>query len=64
MGVRRRRRGVPGGRGTYDFADRVTHIWANTKKYLVAIQLQGPAGVAAFNAAKSTLTRQFAVVIP
>ena len=30
--------------GTFDFADRLTHIWTNTKKYLVAIQLQGPAG--------------------
>ncbi len=50
--------------GTFDFADRATHIWTNTKRYLVAIQLQGPAGVAAFDAAKSTLMRQFAVVIP
>ena len=32
--------------GTFDFADRLTHIWTNTKKYLVAIQLQGPAGAA------------------
>jgi hypothetical protein len=30
--------------GTFDFADRLTHIWTNTKKYLVAIQLQGPVG--------------------
>jgi hypothetical protein len=42
----------------------VTHIWTDAKKYLVAIQLQGPAGVAAFDAAKSTLMRQFAVVVP
>ncbi len=27
--------------GTFGFADRATHIWTNTKKYLVAIQLQG-----------------------
>ncbi len=50
--------------GTFDFSDRVTHIWTNTKKYLVAIQLQGLAGAAGFDAAKSTLLREFAVVIP
>jgi hypothetical protein len=50
--------------GTSDFADRVTHIWTNTKKYLVSIQLQGPAGAPGFGAAKSTLMQQFAVVIP
>jgi hypothetical protein len=50
--------------GTFGFADRVTHIWTNTKKYLVAIQLQGPAGAAGFDAAKSTLLQEFAVVIP
>jgi hypothetical protein len=50
--------------GTSDFADRLTHIWTNTKKYLVAIQLQGPAGAAGFGAAKSTLMQEFAVVIP
>lgn len=30
--------------GSSDFADRMTHIRTNTKKYLVSIQLQGPAG--------------------
>jgi hypothetical protein len=50
--------------GTFGFADRITHIWTNTKKYLVAIQLQGPAGAAGFDAAKSTLLQEFAVVIP
>ena len=50
--------------GTVDFADRSTHIWTNTKKYLVTIQLQGPAGAAGFAAAKSTLMREFAVVVP
>jgi hypothetical protein len=50
--------------GAFDFADRVAHIWTNTKRYLVAIQVQGPAGAAAFGAAKSALLRQFAVVIP
>jgi len=50
--------------GTFDFADRLTHIWTNTKKYLVAIKLQGPAGAAGFDAAKATLMQEFAVVIP
>lgn len=50
--------------GAVDFADRVTHIWTNTKKYLAVIHLEGPAGVAGFDAAKSTLMQQFAVVIP
>jgi hypothetical protein len=50
--------------GAVDFADRITHIWTNTKTYLVVIHLEGPAGVAGFSAAKSTLMQQFAVVIP
>ncbi len=49
--------------GAVDFADRITHIWTNTKKYLVVIHLEGPAA-AGFDAAKSTLMQQFAVVIP
>ncbi len=48
----------------FDFADRITHIWTNTTKYLVAIQLQGPAGAAGFGAAKSVLMQEFAVVMP
>jgi hypothetical protein len=63
--VRRSRIVVLGGpSGTFDFADRLTRIWTNTKKYLVAIQLQGPAGAPGFDAAKSTLMQEFAVVIP
>jgi hypothetical protein len=50
--------------GTFDFADRLTHIWTNTKKYLVAIRLQVPAGAPGFDAAKSVLMQEFAVVIP
>jgi len=50
--------------GTFDFADRLTHVWTNTKNYLVAIQLQGPAGAPGFDAAKSTLMQEFAVAIP
>lgn len=50
--------------GGIDFADRVTHIWTNTKQYLVSIHLEGPVGTADFSTAKSTLTQDFAVVIP
>jgi hypothetical protein len=52
------------GPGAVDFADRITHTWTNTKAYLVATQLDGPAGAPGFGAAKSTLMQQFAVVIP
>jgi hypothetical protein len=50
--------------GAIDFADRIAHIWTNSKKYLVAIHLEGPAGRAGFDAAKSTLMQDFGVVIP
>jgi hypothetical protein len=46
------------------FADRITHIWTNTKSFLVAIHLDGPAGASGFSAAKTTVMQQFAVVIP
>ncbi len=52
------------GPGAVDFADRLTHIWTNTKAYLVAIHLEGPAGASGFDAAKSAVMQQFAVVIP
>jgi hypothetical protein len=47
-----------------EFADRITHIWTNTKKYLVAIHLQGPKAAAGFDDAKTALMQNFAVVIP
>jgi hypothetical protein len=50
--------------GASAFADRITHIWTNTKAYLVAIHVEGPAGVAGFDAAKTALMQDFAVVIP
>ena len=56
--------GTVGGQGSIDFADRITHIWTNTRAYLVVIHLEGPAGVPGFDAAKSTVMQQFAVVIP
>jgi hypothetical protein len=55
---------VQGPHGSVDFADRVTHVWTNTKSYLVAIHLEAPAGASGFKAAKSVLMQQFAVVIP
>jgi hypothetical protein len=50
--------------GTLDFADRVTHIWTNTDKYLVTIHLEGAADAPGFDAAKTALMQDFAVVIP
>ncbi|MDT5349304.1 MAG: hypothetical protein QOH91_2591 [Mycobacterium sp.] len=55
---------VQGPSGRIDYADRITHIWTNTNKYLVAVHLEGPAGAAGFGTAKSTLMQQFTVVIP
>jgi hypothetical protein len=54
-------RGPP---GTLSFADRITHIWTNTNKYLVATHLEGPADAPGFDAAKTALMQDFAVVIP
>ena len=56
--------GYLGPPGTLDFADRVTHIWTNTDKYLVTIHLEGPADAAGIDAAKAALMQDFAVVIP
>jgi hypothetical protein len=50
--------------GTLDFADRITHIWTNINKYLVTIHLEGPADAPGFDAAKTALMQDFAVVIP
>jgi hypothetical protein len=46
------------------FADRITHIWTNTKAYLVVVHLEAPADAPGFSAAQSTVMQQFAVVIP
>lgn len=56
--------GTFAGPGATAFADRITHIWTNAKAYLVVIHLEGPAGAPGFDAAKSTVMQQFAVVIP
>lgn len=52
------------GPGGVAFADRITHIWTNTKAFLVVVHLEGPASAPGFGAAKSTVMQQFAVVIP
>ncbi|OBJ55268.1 hypothetical protein A9W95_15350 [Mycobacterium sp. 1423905.2] len=48
--------------GDIDFADRIVHLWTNSKQYLVAIHVTGRS--AGFAAAKAALTQDFAVVIP
>jgi hypothetical protein len=55
--------------GTIDFADRITDIWTNTNNYLVTVHLEGPVDApgfdaAGFDAAKTALMQDFAVVIP
>jgi len=51
--------------GTLGFADRITHIWTDTDKYLVTIHMEGPAHAPpGFTAAKTALMHDFAVVIP
>lgn len=55
---------LQGTSGAIEFADRITHIWTNTKKYLAAIHLEGPAAVPGFRPAKSALMQNFAIVIP
>jgi hypothetical protein len=49
---------------TVAFADRITHIWTNTSNYLVTIRLAGPADAPGFDAARTALMHDFAVVIP
>lgn len=56
--------GSVAGPGGVQFADRITHVWTNTRSFLVVIHLEGPAGAPGFDAAKSTTMQQFAVVIP
>lgn len=50
--------------GPVAFADRITHIWTNTKNYLVAIHMEGPEDSSEFVPAKAALMQDFAVVIP
>ncbi len=50
--------------GAVAFADRITHIWTNTKNYLVTIHMEGPEDASEFVPAKAALMQDFAVVIP
>lgn len=56
--------GSVGGPAGLVLADRITHIWTNTKAFLVVVHLEGPGGAPGFSAAKATVMQQFAVVIP
>ncbi|WP_231994706.1 hypothetical protein [Mycobacterium sp. ACS4054] len=56
--------GTDGGPPATEFADRITHVWTNTQAYLVVVHLEGPGKVPGFDAAKSTVMQQFAVIIP
>ncbi|WP_241519333.1 hypothetical protein [Mycobacterium paraense] len=56
--------GTVAGPGGVAFADRITHVWTNTRSFLVVIHVGGPAGAPGFDAAKATAMQQFAVVIP
>ncbi|WP_231996738.1 hypothetical protein [Mycobacterium scrofulaceum] len=56
--------GTGGGAGANDIADRITHVWTNTQTYLVVVHLEGPGKAPGFDAAKSTVMQQFAVIIP
>ena len=53
-----------GPQGIEEFADRITHIWTNSGKYLVVVHLEGPQDASGFGAAKAALMQDFAVVIP
>jgi hypothetical protein len=55
---------LQGPSGGIDFADRVTHIWTNTKQYLVTIHVQANSGTPGSKEARSQLTQDFAIVIP
>lgn len=44
-----------------DYVDRIVHVWTNGGDYLIALQLQGPAGSKGIDAAKSVLLGDFGV---
>jgi hypothetical protein len=46
------------------FADRIAHIWTDTRNYLVAVHVQAPSGAAGFDAASGELMEDFKVDIP
>jgi hypothetical protein len=44
-----------------DYVDRIVHVWTNNGDYLVALQLQGPAGSKGLDAAKPVLLGDFGI---
>lgn len=46
------------------FADRLAHIWTNTRNYLVAVHVEGPADAPGFDPFSSPLMDDFGIVIP
>jgi hypothetical protein len=47
-----------------EFGDRIAHIWTNTKNYLVAVHVEGPADPGDFDPFSSPLMDDFGIVIP
>jgi hypothetical protein len=46
------------------FNDRIVHVWTNTKDYLVAVHVEGPAGTTDLDAISDVLTGDFEITIP
>ena len=44
-----------------DYVDRIVHVWTNNGDYLIALQLQGPAGSKGLDAAKPVLLGDFGI---
>ncbi len=49
---------------SFEYRDRIAHIWTNSKNYLVAVHVEAPSGTAGFDTAASVLTGEFSIVIP
>jgi hypothetical protein len=47
-----------------EYRDRIAHIWTNSEDYLVVVHVEAPSGAPGFDAAASTLTSDFDIVIP
>lgn len=47
--------------GGSDYVDRIVHVWTNNGNYLIALQLQGPAGSKGIDAAKPVLLGDFGI---
>lgn len=47
--------------GGSDYVDRIVHVWTNSGDYLIALQLQGPAGSKGLDAAKPVLLGDFGI---